>query len=62
MGNLLYLVDLDPQNIFYRTQLARTYLNLGWPDEAMKEFAKVLVIDPNNKEAKDMLRNQELTQ
>jgi tetratricopeptide (TPR) repeat protein len=48
-------VELAPQNVTYRLNLAKTLTMLGMYEEAKAEFEKVLEIDPANEEATKQL-------
>ncbi|MDX1607692.1 MAG: DUF2723 domain-containing protein [Candidatus Spechtbacterales bacterium] len=60
LGNYLYLVEQDPQNIDYKLSLAKIFAGLGWRPEAVETLNELLELDPEHKEAKGMLRQWEL--
>jgi len=47
--------ELEPENIEYRLELAKSYELLTWYREAKKEYQEVLELDPENQEAKERL-------
>lgn len=44
-------LEVDPMNVFARTDLATVYKNTGEIDQAVAELRKVLTIDPNHQVA-----------
>jgi tetratricopeptide (TPR) repeat protein len=45
-------VELEPENVEIRNDLAMTYAMLGMYEEAKAEFLAVLEIDPSNEKAR----------
>jgi predicted TPR repeat methyltransferase len=50
-GLYLRALEIDPQNVLVRTDLASCYRNLGDMDQAFKELNQVLSIDPKHETA-----------
>lgn len=55
VAELRKAVELDPTNVTYRLNLAKTLTMLAMYEDAKAEFEKVLEIDPENEEATKQL-------
>jgi tetratricopeptide (TPR) repeat protein len=51
--------ELDPNSKFAYRELGQLYDALGWTDLARRQFAQVLVIDPNDQLATSWMRQQD---
>ena len=56
MTNLRRAVTCDPENHKYRIALAELYILVGMPRNAVREYQRVLDVDPKNAVAKQGLR------
>ena len=58
---LLAAIKLAPENAAYRVMLASLYRSLGLPKRAVGELERALSLDPENAEAKQLLRRLEVS-
>jgi tetratricopeptide (TPR) repeat protein len=58
--NLEFVAENDPWNIRARRGLARSYKGAGQTDAAITEYKRILVIDPNDQEAKEYLAGYDI--
>lgn len=49
-------IKLDPQNVEYRLMLAQLFRDLGFAIRARGEAERAVAVDPNNRKARDLLR------
>ncbi len=56
---LLAAVKLEPQNSKYRVMLAELYRDLGLKLRAKGEAERAVAADPDNRNARDLLRSLE---
>jgi tetratricopeptide (TPR) repeat protein len=56
MEELKKAVELDPDDIGYRGNLAYIYLNRGMYGEMRKELVEILNLEPEDPEAKGMMK------
>jgi tetratricopeptide (TPR) repeat protein len=54
--NLEFAVGRDPWNVRARKGLANSYKNASKVDAAINQYKRILVIDPNDKEAREFLK------
>ena len=57
IANLEYAVESQPWNVRARKGLARAYDKSGQAEQAIKEYKRILIINPDDQEAKDYLNN-----
>ena len=55
-AELLAAIKLDPKNAEYRVMLAELYRDLGLKLRAKGEAERAVAADPNNRKARDLLR------
>lgn len=60
-AELLAAIRLAPNNASYHVMLASLYRSLGFPKRALGELERALSLDPENAEAKQLLRTLEVS-